>query len=226
MPANQRVAVCIPSGESWKAPMAFQATCLVIHSAPHVEVIPINVRGEDTAQGRNRLVRHAQRAGAGWLLWIDADMVFPPEALMRLLAHDLDIVGVDYRLRAPPFRRIGLFLRDDDKRRATTLKRAEAEAQKTGLLEMAVLGLGLMLVRASVFSKLPAPWFGRLWSREHFSFGNPDGFSTEDSYFCSVARHHGYSVWCDLDLSAQVQHVGEATVPFHLPGAADEVPAP
>lgn len=221
MPANQRVAICIPSGESWKAPMAFQATCLAIHSAPHVKVLPINVRGEDTAQGRNRLVRLAQQTGAEWILWIDADMVFPPEALMRLLAHNLDIVGVDYRLRAPPFRRIGLFLRDDDKMRATHVTRKEAEAQTTGLLEMAVLGLGFMLMRATVFEKLSSPWFGRQWTREHASLGNPDGFSTEDSYFCNVARHHGYAVWCDLDLSAQIQHVGEAAVPFDLPGAAD-----
>lgn len=205
--------------------MAFQATCLAIHSAPHVGVIPINLRGEDTAQSRNRLVRHAMRSGAEWLLWIDADMVFPPDALLRLLAYDLDIVGVDYRLRGPPFRRIGLFMRDDDKMRTTHVSMADAKAQATGLLEMAVLGLGFILVRASVFQKLRSPWFGRMWSPEHASLGNPDGFSTEDSYFCSVARHHGYSVWCDLDLSAQIQHVGEATVPFDLPGAIDDLPA-
>lgn len=223
MSEKQRVAVCIPSGESWKAPTAFQATCLAIYSAPHVAIVPINIRGEDTAQSRNRLVRHAIRSGAGWLLWIDADMVFPPDALMRLLAYDLDIVGVDYRLRGPPFKRIGLFMRDGDPKRTTHVNRAEAAAQQTGLVEMAVLGLGFVLVRASVFRKLPPPWFGRTWSREHASLGNPDGFSTEDSYFCSVARHHGYSVWCDLDLSAQIQHVGEATVPFDLPGAPDDV---
>ncbi len=201
--------------------MAFQATCLAIRSAPFVEIIPLNVRGDDTAQGRNRIVRHAQQANADWLLWIDADMIFAPEALLNLLEHNLDIVGADYRLRAPPFKRVGLFLRDDDPNRSTHLRAVEAHSRRTGLIEMAVLGLGLMLVRASVFEKLPAPWFGRTWVKEHATPDNPDGFSTEDSYFCSVARMHGYRVWCDLDVSAKVQHIGEAVVPFHLPGAPD-----
>ena len=221
MPAKQRVAICIPSGESWKAPMAFQATCLAICSAPHVEVVPVNVRGEDTAQGRNRLVRLALEARADWLLWIDADMVFPPEALLQLLAHDLDIVGADYRLRAPPFKRIGLFLHDEDQVRHSRVLRAQAQLQQTGLVEMAMLGLGFILVRAAVFKKLPAPWFGRTWVKEHATLDNPDGFSTEDTYFCNCARISGYPIWCDLDLSAKVQHIGEAVVPWRLGGAAE-----
>ncbi len=201
--------------------MAFQATCLAIASAPHVDLIPINIRGEDTAQGRNRLVRLALEGNADWVLWIDADMIFPPEALLRLLAHDRDIVGVDYRLRAPPFKRIGLFMHDDDPKRHTRVPRAQAQARQSGLIEMAMLGLGLILVRANVFRKLPSPWFGRTWVKEHATPDNPDGFSTEDTYFCNVARHYGYPIWCDLDLSAQVQHIGEACVPWRMPGAID-----
>jgi hypothetical protein len=34
-----------------------------------------------------------------WLLWLDADMDFPADALIRLLRHNVDIVGGDYRLR-------------------------------------------------------------------------------------------------------------------------------
>jgi glycosyltransferase involved in cell wall biosynthesis len=208
MHAKQRVAICIPSGESWMAPMAFQATCLAIHSAAFVNVIPLNIRGDDTAQARNRLVRYALQAGAEWLLWIDADMVFPPDALMQLLGHGVDIIGADYRRRAPPFDRIGVpvpGIHSKDERRD----------------EMLMLGLGLFLTRASVFNTLPSPWFGRTWRKEHATPDNPDGFSTEDTYFCGVARHYGYRIWCDVDLTAQVQHVGEAIVPWRLPGAPD-----
>ena len=207
MPANQRVAVCIPSGESWKAPMAFQATCLAIHSAPHVEVIPINVRGEDTAQGRNRLVRHAQRAGAGWLLWIDADMVFPPDSLVRLLAHNLDIVGADYRRRSSPFPRIG--------------KPVEAPASR-GLEEVSMLGLGLMLVRAGVLKRMGRPSFIRAWLLDQATPDNPSGFSTEDGYLCGHARFLGFKVYADLDLSADVGHLCEAPVPWGI--TAPDIP--
>ncbi len=216
MSEKQRVAVCIPSGETWTAPMAFQALCLSIYSTEHVHVMPVLLSGDDTAQARNRLVRMARRAGADWLLWIDNDMVFPPDSLVRLMNHNLDIVGVDYRRRAPPFQRVGLFLRDEDR---PAVPRAQAEIAEGGLIEMAVIGLGLVLIKVDVFNVLSSPWFARTWAREHFSFGNPDGFSTEDSYFCYTARKMGYHIWCDLDLSREIQHVGQAVVPFDLPDA-------
>ncbi len=221
MPHKQRVAVCIPSGETWCAPMAFQSLCLGIHSAPQLEVIPFNVRGDDTAQGRNRLVRLALEAGAHWLLWLDADMIFPPDALAQLLAHDTSIVGADYRRRAPPFAPIGLLLHPDDPTGLPAFNTPQARAKTTGIAERAILGLGLLLVHARVFRKLPAPWFARTWTKEHVTDDNPDGFSTEDSYFCYCARQAGFHVMVDLDLTAQVQHIGSAVVPWHLPGAPD-----
>ncbi len=212
MSAKQRVAVCVPSGNTWTAPMAFQALCLAIHATAHVHVMPIMLAGDDTAQARNKLVRMARRAGADWVLWLDNDMVFPPDSLVRLLAHDLDIVGVDYRSRGAPFRRIGVFL-DGSK---------ESRERDSGLLEMGVIGFGLILMRAAMFEQMPSPWFARTWAKEHSSLGNPDGFSTEDAYFCHCARQYGHRTWCDLDLSKEVQHVGEAVVPFDLPSVDRE----
>lgn len=202
--------------------MAFQAGCLAVHSAPLTDLFFVNVRGDDTAHGRNRMTEWALNAGADWLLWLDADMVFPPDALARLLAHDVDIVGADYRRREAPFDRIGLFVHPDDKRGLPEFRTVEAQSQTTGLAERGMLGLGLFLVRANVFRKLPAPWFQRVYVAKNATPDNPLGFCTEDSFFCNYARYHGFRVWCDLDLSAEVQHVGEAAVPFRMPG---EVPA-
>ncbi len=95
----------------------------------------------------------------------------------------------------------------------------QIEDAKRGLLEMAVIGLGLILVKMTVFDHLSAPWFARTWVREHFTFGNPDGFSTEDAYFCHTAREKGYRICCDMELSKEIQHVGQAVIPFDLPDA-------
>jgi hypothetical protein len=213
MPENKRVAVCIPSGGTWLAPMAFQALCLAIHSSPHVHLMPMILSGDDTAQARNRLVRMAQRHGAAWILWMDADMVFPPDALLRLMKHNRAIVGVDYRKRAAPYDKVSVSLSEEE----TSLD------PPPGLVEKAIIGLGLVLVKMSVFESLPAPWFGRSWMREYASMSNPDGFSTEDAYFCNVARQKGYRVWCDRELSREIQHVGEMAVPFELPARPEIV---
>lgn len=216
--ARPTVALCIPSGESWKGATAFAALCLGILSAEAVNLCPINVRGQDTAEARNQMVAMALQEGADWLLWIDADMVFPPDALIRLLAHDRDIVGADYRLRAPPYPKIGLAVNPDDPLGAPLQLSAVEDAVTTGLVKRAVLGLGLLLVRASVFSGAPGPWFVRGWLPDNARSDNPFGFTTEDSVFCAMARARGIDVWCDLDVSADVLHVGEMMVPWQLGG--------
>lgn len=215
--STPRVAVCVPCGDTWKAPMAFQALCLGIQSAPHAQVTPLIIVGDDTAQARNALVRSALAEDADYILWIDADMIFPPDALLRLLKHNRDIIGADYRRRVPPFGKIGLSIYPDDPKGLPMFKGEKGATQKTGLVERAILGLGLLLVRAEVYRALPTPWFARIYRPEQATADNPDGFSTEDSYFCQVARMNDYRIWCDLDLTAQVLHVGEAVVPWQLP---------
>ena len=51
---------------------------------------------------RNVLAAEALRRGAGHILYVDDDVVLPPDALVRLLARDVPVVsGVYYRRRPP-----------------------------------------------------------------------------------------------------------------------------
>ncbi len=199
---RERVAICIPSGDTWKALTAFHLMSLGAYSAPHVTILPINVRGQDTAEARNQMTAAALHEGAEWLLWIDADMVFPPNGLIRLLAHNVDIVGADYRRRSPPYPRLG--------------KPVDPASPYRGLVEFSFLGLGFLLIRAKVLRTMSRPWWVRMWLLEHASADNPSGFATEDNYFCGYARSLGFKVWADLDLSREVGHIAEAPIPWDL----------
>lgn len=199
MADKPRVAICIPSGDTWKAHTARCVMALGIFSAPEVHIMPINVRTQDTAESRNQMTREALRHGAEWFLWIDADMVFPADALVRLLRRKVDIIGADYRRRSPPFPKIG---------KPIGLKTEE------NLIEVTFIGLGFLLVRAGVLRRMGEPYFVRAWMLDQATADNPSGFSTEDSYFCGHARHLGYHVWCDLDLTAEVGHICEAPIPW------------
>ena len=88
--------------------MAFQTVCLAAYSSQYVNLIPINVRGQDTAEARNSMTKTALDNGADYLLWVDADMIFPPDALVRLLNRNVDIAGTEYRRRAPPYAPVGI----------------------------------------------------------------------------------------------------------------------
>jgi hypothetical protein len=205
-----KVALCIPSGDTWKALMALHTMSLGAYSASFATLMPINIRTQDTAEARNQMTAAGLAEGADWFLWIDADMAFPPDSLARLLAHDVDIVGADYRRRATPFPRIG--------------KPVDPAAPYNGLVEVTMLGLGLMLIRAEVLRRMGRPSFVRAWLLDHATPNNPSGFSTEDGYLCGHARHLGYKVWADLDLSNDVGHICEAPVPWDMALTPHDIP--
>ena len=211
------VAICLPSGADWKGQTAFDLFCAGVRSGAHVDFKPMNIRGADVAEARNQMAGMAIEHRFDWMWFLDADMAFPPEALLRLLAHDVDIVAADYRLRTPPFPRIGLVVDPRDPSGQTYMPPRDDEP-KTGLVDRALLGLGMMLVRTSVFDGWDPPWFARIWDVRNARPDNPRGFGTDDAFFCANARHRGFKVWCDLDLSADVHHVGEMMVPWVLGG--------
>lgn len=211
------VAICLPSGTDWKGQTAFDLFCAGVTTGAHVDFKPMNIRGADVAEARNQMTGLAVEHGFDWLWFIDADMKFPPDSLLRLLKHDLDIVGADYRLRTPPFPRIGLVVDPSDPSGTTYMLPPEDEP-KTGLVERALLGLGMLLVRGTVFRDWEPPWFARIWDMRNARSDNPRGFGTDDAFFLANARHRGFKVWCDLDLSAEVEHIGEMSVPWNLGG--------
>lgn len=202
-----KVGVCVPSGPFMVARTAFCIQCMSIISAGHgVREIPMNMEGADPASARNQMAEVVIDQGADWLLFIDPDMQFPPNSLLRLLHHGVDIVGVDYRRRGPPYNKLGDF-------NAETMPQADH-----GLIERNYLGLGLFLVRKTVFDILPKPWFSRVYE---VNDKNRHTMMTEDLWFGYHARKAGFKIWCDIDLTREVLHIGSQAVPWDLPNHAE-----
>jgi hypothetical protein len=53
-------------------------------------------------ESRNRLVAEALNWDADYMLWMDADHVFPCDALLRLLGRSKLVVGFNYARRHTP----------------------------------------------------------------------------------------------------------------------------
>lgn len=141
-------------------------------------------------KAREQLAEGAMRAEADWLLWLDADQTFPPDTLIRLLAHDLPIVGAHYPRRRP-----------DDIISAAVKDGQALRSRRDGLEPVDILPFGVALIRADVFKSLPRPWFRM----------TDEG---EDTYFCDQAIKAGYQPTVDHKLSAEVGHVSETVLRF------------
>lgn len=168
------------------------ATLAVTASQAGIDTTLINPETSDISQGRTIAAISLLDAGCSHLLFLDSDMVFPPDALTRLLQHDVDIAGATYSRRRPPFGLVHVELGGQPGGIATS---------ERGLKEVMAVGTGCMLIKMSVIETI-GPQFDSYW----LPVG---GRMSEDFDFCTRARSAGKRVFVDTDLSREVRHIGQ-----------------
>jgi glycosyltransferase involved in cell wall biosynthesis len=190
-----KVAICVPFHRHVEGTMALSLAGLATRSASECAMLFIQCSGAYVEDNRNGGVEYALSMGIDfdWLFWVDSDMQFPPDALVRLMAHDKDIVGANYRQRTPPYKSAGHYLPGED-----------VHITDPGLWPMGHLPTGLMLTRFEIYRKLAYPWFKPGLQHE----------MRDDVYFCYAAKELGYEVWCDHDLTFETVHLGDQQIPW------------
>ena len=143
------------------------------------------------------------RPGLTHVLWLDADMRFPADTIIRLLQRDKNVVGINYSKRAIPPDYVAIKHFPENNRGVG--KKCVTTADSTGLEEVDAIGMGVVLMTASAFNGLPDPkqdrWF---WFKQL-----PDGKQMgEDVYFCDMLRKAGQKIYVDHDLSKDCSHIG------------------
>jgi len=181
------VALGIPSGDMVHADFAMSLATMCM--SPGASVALINAKSSLVPLGRNQCVAAARKINATHLMFLDTDMVFPPDTLKRLLAHGKDVVGATYAKRASPQHPL------------TVSENGKVEQIASGLRRVKLLPTGCLLIRLNVFDKLEAPYFNL-----EAEGGQLRG---EDYFFCERARAAGIELWCDGDLSSQLGHIGQ-----------------
>lgn len=151
---------------------------------------------------RNSLATTAIQSEADFVFWLDSDMVFKPDTLVRMMdtlkKNDLDILSGLYFRRVPPYSPV-LF----DKLDIDGVKADYSEYSKIpdDLFEVGACGFGCVLMKTDVFFDVQSK-FGNMFA--------PIGNNGEDVAFCWRARQCGYKVFCDP--SVICGHVGYSVV--------------
>ncbi|MGZ8347406.1 MAG: hypothetical protein ACXWUP_09880 [Allosphingosinicella sp.] len=168
-----KIAICIPVYGMTHAKFTQSLASLIIHSlgadvreagdAPvRLELETFMVSCSMLTESRHRLVAEALVWEADHMLWLDADHVFPPDALLRLLAHGLPAVGCNYPRRFAPTAPTAAVATDEEGQPgsppgACHLLYTTGEKAEAGLIEpVAHLGFGLLLLDMRVFDALQA----------------------------------------------------------------------
>lgn len=162
-------------------------------------------------ESRNRLVVEALHWEADYMLWMDADHVFPCDALLRLLSRSKLVVGCNYARRFSPTSPTASRHNDDGVELVwTTQEKADAEEVE----KVSHLGLGFCLVDMRVYALLDDKATAE--GKEHFwpLFTIPakeDGIGCigEDVSYFKLLRDAGVDIYCDHALSWSVGHLSD-----------------
>jgi glycosyltransferase involved in cell wall biosynthesis len=169
------------------------------------QTLLINLEDRPVDDARRLLTQDAlQWKGVTHILWVDDDMVFPPDALQRLLAHDLDIVGgLCFNRRAPAYQPIVAREYDPTLAMPKNATGFVYDLPRAGVVECDATGGAFLLVKVQVFRDIAAKFGSDSW-------WTPDGEASEDFSFCRRARACGYKI--HVDCSLEIGHIGEVII--------------
>lgn len=150
----------------------------------------------DTA--RNMLAMKAlENVTVSHILMLDDDMTFEHDFLLKLLAHDVDIVGGLAFKRTPDYHPCVYKKKEGTNNYLPVLPRVFQEVD--------IVGTGGILIKREVFEKLKYPYFETYFDKE-----NPDKHFSVDFDFCMKAKKAGFKIFVDPE--AQMGHIGETPI--------------
>lgn len=144
---------------------------------------------------REQLVKSSIGVGSDYILWLDSDMTFPSTTALRLLSHQIDIVGCNYKKRSIPQNPVAYKkLYDWDSWLPLDIDE--------GLVEVEGVGMGCLLMKSNVFDKLDKPYFEFTYNQKD------DNWMGEDFQLLTKLRNIGYKVMIDTSLTHEIGHLG------------------
>lgn len=146
---------------------------------------------------RNNSVEFAKQKGATHLMFIDADMVFPPDAIHRLLDHKKLIVGTNSSHRQIPVTSTVKFMDQDG-----NIVNVTPDNTPDELFECFAVGTSFTLIDMKAFDRLERPYFQTIETSGSF-----EDYLSEDINFCKKSQAAGIKVWCDPTI--RIGHIGD-----------------
>lgn len=180
------IDILCPTARKWDPEQCFAFTNVALHAAMAGVLRSIRYRKwMYIDQARNMLVRECLGVpGVTHALFLDDDMVFPPDLVVRLLAHNVPVVGATYFTRIPPHDVVcGHF----DGLTARNLDRLPV-----GLVPAGWVGAGVMLIETQVFESMRLRHDNDSWFRSRET--------GEDVHFCKRLTEMGIPVYVDGSL--------------------------
>jgi hypothetical protein len=206
---NIYVSICVPTHEFIPYQFAFDLAnmcAFAVHaSGDRIKIQTFVQAGTYVHRARQNLIDNVP--GAHYILWLDSDMRFPKETLLRLIQHDKPMVGINYSTRGVPPRFVAIKrVSIDHQEDGLGGKICATLEDSTGLEEVEAIGFGAVLMKAAIIPTLPTE--GEPWFWYGLDKNDRELHVGEDVWFCRLVREAGWQIFVDHDLSKECAHVG------------------
>ena len=187
-----KILICVPSMDYVAA--GFAQSLAMLQKGGNETAIMFQV-GSLVYEARNKLAKKAIELETDYTMWLDSDMVFEPDTMIRLLEHNKPFISGAYFRRSPPYSLVAFEEVDAENRKWKDLA-LPSEVTKCG-----GVGFGCVLVKTEVLFNVAAKYGN--WFEPMNNFG-------EDLSFCYRARQCGYDLY--IDPSITCGHIGHITI--------------
>lgn len=162
-----------------------------------VDIIYQPQEGVRTDRNRNILLEEAYKVNFDYMLWLDSDMRFPADMLVKYLeakkAVDWDIIGCLYFKGKPPYEPIGYHTKNPENGKYKALH--PDSVLPTDIIPVVALGYGGMMVSRKVYDSMGDDKWVRYGSNFHLPQPQPKEYQTHDFWFCEKAIEHGAKIY-------------------------------
>ncbi len=213
-----QVAIVVPIAQVVEPKVLQSMMKLTAYSQKHgVDIANVGITERQLIDdARNMLAETFLKTPAEWIFWMDSDMTFDEDALVKLLetAKKKDakmVTGIYYQRKGmnyPCLWSRGEELQNGDVTGVLTKKGQSNKYMGTFVFphpdkkepfEVHAAGFGCVLLHRSVLEVMPRPWFQFI-----------KGVCSEDFYFFVNAHEYGFKLWADPTIT--LGHIGDAPV--------------
>ena len=178
---------------------------LIIRSLQNgIDIFRIATYRDNITFARNKIASKALENNCDYLLFLDDDMIFEPDLLIKLLKHKKDIVGGLAFLRKEPHEPSMFTLNNDNKTYDPIFQ------WHTGaIVDCDAIGMAATLINTDVLEAM------KPISQKHkkvWGFFDNIGFIGEDMRFCFKTKQIGCHIFCDT--SQVVGHIVEKNIAY------------
>ena len=193
-----KLAILVPTRDMVHSHFAYSLTQLVkTTSETGIDVYLYFDSSTILLNQREKLIDEAIKMEADYVLWLDSDMMFPSNVVLKLLAHNKDIVACNYMKRSLPMKTVAY----------TDLNNWDSwlpMIPHDDLQKVEGVGMGCMLMKLHVFDKLTKPYFEFKYKED------TNDYFGEDFILLGKLRELGYDINIDTVLSMDIKHLGTA----------------